>query len=811
MFYVECSMFSHVDFHPVRFSIFIASWLILTSSLQAGTPVESFTYPSDPAAVAAWRAIDGSPAGTRVASGGLVFACPFDAGRDRVYWDHEVKLDLSRSTRLEFDLACEQPTALRSLAIYLKSGDGWYIWNKPLPEAGRQRLFLAKSDFAVEGKPAGWNRIERIRLSPWKGSPVATRLMAYSLSAQRDDLYVLKATGSARDPTERAFSARVADRISGWLTHAGVPHVMATEDEFLRGGATSAHLVVLPYQPQPTAAMLAALTAVTERGGSLVVCFSDSPELAALMQVELGDYLQSRETGRWAAMQFTEPSSWRIPERVFQQSWSIRTARPVEGQGRVLAYWTNANGDQQPEPAWIATARGLWMTHVLLDDDRAGKERLLVGLLGHYDPAVWAAAAAQAAASAGRVDNFPTLNAAVDGIRSLASQGDRVEPVEARLAAALSTHQAMREHLAQGRHADVVDAAAAVRRQLAEAYSMAQPPRPQEMRAVWDHDAVGWYPGDWDRTCRELKEAGINTLFVNVLWAGLAHYPSEVIPSSDTHRRLGDQMKACLTAARQHGLKMHAWKVCWQFDNAPPDWKATFKKEGRLQQNINGVTVNWLNPAIASNRQLEIAAIEELARTYELDGIHLDYIRYPDAGSCFAPASRSAFETWRGHAVARWPADVRDGAGRQEYQRWRASVITDHVREIRQRLRAIKPDLQLSAAVWGGYPDTIPSIGQDWGHWLKEVYVDFVCPMNYTEDPFRFSADIEKQMALPGARGRIFPGIGVTASESQLRPDEVVEQIAILRRLEAPGFALYDLSQTLRQDVLPVLRQGVTR
>lgn len=178
MFYVECSMFSPVDFHSVRFSIFIAICLLLASSLQAGTPVESFTYPSDQAALQAWRAIDGSPAVTRLASGGLVFNCPFDTGRDRVYWDREVKLDLSRSTRLEFDLSCEQPTALRSLAIYLKSGDGWYIWNKPLPEAGRQRLFLAKSDFAVEGKPAGWNRIERIRLSPWKNSPVATRLMA---------------------------------------------------------------------------------------------------------------------------------------------------------------------------------------------------------------------------------------------------------------------------------------------------------------------------------------------------------------------------------------------------------------------------------------------------------------------------------------------------------------------------------------------------------------------------------------------------------------------------------------------------------
>jgi uncharacterized lipoprotein YddW (UPF0748 family) len=779
--------------------------------LQAGTPVESFTYPSDQAAVQAWRAIDGSPAVVRNTGGGLVFTCPFDQARDRVYWDRTVTVDLSQATRLELDLSCDQPAALRSLAIYLKSGDGWYIWNKPLPAAGRQRLSLPKSEFSVEGKPAGWNRIERIRFSPWKGSPLATRVMTYSLTAHRDDLYVLKATGSARDATERAFSARVAERVSGWLSHAGIPHVLTTEDDFLRTGAASARLVVLPYNPQPTAALLGALKKVTERQGALVVCFSDSPQLADLMLVDLGGYVQSKETGRWAGMVFTDAGAWRLPEKVYQQSWNIRIARPKPEQGRVIAYWMNALGQHQEEPAWIATSRGLWMTHVLLDDDRAGKERLLIGLLGHYDPGVWASAAHLAAANAGRVDDFPTFTASVDGIRRMAREGERAEAVEGRLAAALATHQAMREHLAKGRHADVVDAAALVRRQLTEAYSMAQPARPQEMRGVWDHDAVGWYPGDWDRTCRELKEAGINTLFVNLLWAGLAHYPSKVVPSSDTNRRLGDQTKACLTAARKYGLKVHAWKVCWQVENAPAEWKEKLRKEGRLQQNAEGRPVSWLNPALPANRQLELNALEELARTYALDGIHLDYIRYPDSRACYAPASRRAFEAWRGAPVAAWPGAVRSGAGLADYQRWRASVITDFVREASQRIKAARPGIQVSAAVWGGYPDTIPSIGQDWAVWLKEGYVDFVCPMNYTEDAFRFSALVQKQMALPGARGRVFPGIGITASESQLRPDEVVEQIATLRRLNATGFVLYDLSQTLRQDVLPVLRQGVTR
>ena len=68
-------------------------------------------------------------------------------------------------------------------------------------------------------------------------------------------------------------------------TRAGVPHVLATEEDFLRSGAATARLVVLPYQPKPTPALLAALQKITDRGGALMVCFSDSQDLAALMQL----------------------------------------------------------------------------------------------------------------------------------------------------------------------------------------------------------------------------------------------------------------------------------------------------------------------------------------------------------------------------------------------------------------------------------------------------------------------------------------------------------------------------------------------
>lgn len=784
--------------------------LLATGTATRAAVLETFRYRDDKTLAAAWRAIGGSPAAQR-ATEGVVFPVPFDGERDRVYWDRSVSLNLARYSSFELELTCDRPEALRSLAVYFKSGDGWFVWGQPLKSGGRQRVVLSKTAFTSEGSPAGWQRIDAIRISPWRGSPVAARLVLHRLEGREDEILVIQSESSAPNATERDVAERATDRVCRWLTGAGIRHAKIPESQLTANKLSTARLLLLPYNARPTAAHLALYKQHLASGGKMIVCFSESPELARLMGVALGDAVSHREPGRWAGFQFTDPKALHVPERVYQQSWGLRLATPLNESGRVIAYWIDARGARQPEPAWLATESGYWMTQILLDDDRAGKERLLTGLIGSLEPAAWSDAAREAISTCGKIDGFGSLADSINGIQKLAVGHPGRAGIQALLDQAMTEYNELSALQSQGRFVEAVDQARAVRQLLALAYSRAQRPPERELRAVWDHDGVGWYPGDWDRTARELKEAGFNTLFVNTLWAGLAHYPSAVVPSSFTAQRFGDQMKAASEAARRHGLALHAWVVLWQVGNAPAEFQARLRKEGRLQQDASGATVTWLNPAMPANQQHLLAAIEELARTYDVDGIHLDYVRYPSAQACYAPASRQAFETWLGRSLGTWPAAVRSGTGLSEFRRWRAGIITDFVRQTRQRVRQVNPKLKLSAAVWGGYPDIIQSIGQDWGLWLREGYLDFVCPMNYADDTYKFSALTQRQLALPGARGRVFPGIGVTASESQLRPDQVIEQIATARRLGASGFALYKLSQTLRQETLPLLREGATR
>ena len=108
----------------------------------------------------------------------------------------------------------------------------------------------------------------------------------------------------------------------------------------------------------------------------------------------------------------------------------------------------------------------------------------------------------------------------------------------------------------------------------------------------------------------------------------------------------------------------------------------------------------------------------------------------------------------------------------------------------------------ISAAVFQGYPGTIKSVGQDWGLWCRKGYLDFACPMNYTDQPANFAGLIDRQLDAIGNACPIYPGIGATVP-SKLSPDKVAEQIEITRNKKTGGFCIFDLSKATVKGVVP--------
>ena len=616
---------------------------------------------------------------------------------------------------------------------------------------------------------------------------------------------------SAPNRAERNYARVVTRRLDLWLNELAVGHDVVEEEDLNGARLARAQLVILGYNPHPPKNHLAMFEAFVKRGGKLIVFYAAEPRLATMLGMKLGAYKSASESGGLSGMLFNKAAPPNLPAEVAQDSRNIRPVYPAAQGAAVIAHWVNAGGQVTVDPACVMSRRGAWVTHVLLDDrDTWNKKRLLIGLLGHYEPSVWAPAARAALASAGRWGSYDNVEEAIQGIGRAVTGTPREEAARARLAQAEVLHALCLDLLKAGRYPDGFARSHQVRDLLLQAYGCAQESRRGEFRGVWEHSGTGPFPGNWDQTCRVLREHGITDLFVNVLGDGWAHYETRVLSRSNVFQLYGDQLALCTAAARKHGIRVHVWKLCWRVENAPVDWLSMLRKTGRLQVTDTGETINWLCPAHVENLKQEKDSIREILGRYDVDGIHLDYIRYPNGHSCYCSNCRRSFEAAIGKRLARWPSDVLTGSLKKDYTRWRRDRITRLVADVSAFARKRQPAIRISASVYGRYPLCVDSVGQDWGQWLREGYVDFVCPMNYTDDLKRFRAWTLSQIMLPSAKGRVYPGIGVTATESRLGPAEVIDQIAALRKLGAGGFALFDLDRVLTDEILPVLSLGTT-
>lgn len=800
--------------------VLLVLFLLLPQPARAARLVDDFR----PASAASWSPVYGSPS-PKPAPDGIAFPLPFGkpgfffrrSVPDRAVWDKPLRLDLSHAVAFELTVFCARPDTVRAMGLYLKSGNGWYVADQPLRAAGLQTLVFHKSDFSTQDKPAGWNRIDGLRLSPWRGTgQAATDLVVrrlVSLGDEKSALVVVSGTASCTDPGERAVAAKTADRASRLLLEAGIEHRLATDDEIMATGLGTARLALLPYNPEPSARELTVLRAFLGRGGKLGVFYGTSAGLAASMHLRLGKYVKADRPDRWRAIAFPDAAARGLPERIGQKSPNLYTVVPADSSSFVAARWLDARGAPQPEPAVLFSPEGFWMTHILMPDNWTAKRDMLAYLCCRYAPELWIPAAARAQLDAGRINGWTTLPASIAGIRAAAARARDPAAVNALLSQAETLSPQIAAALTGGRPQDAWLLARRQRDLLLRADAATIPPRPGEIVGVWDHDGTGLVPGDWPATARLLAANGVNAIFPNVAWGGQALYPSKVLPPSASLKLYGDSLAACLAAAAPYRQQVHAWFVLWKLDNAPADFTARMKKEGRLQTTATGATRPWLSPHHPANRKLMLDAIEEMARNYPaLSGIHLDYIRLPDSLSCYSPTTRARFEAAIGKKVPNWPADVQPkGTLHARFRRWRSDDITAFVAEARQRLKAVAPSMKLSCAVYGSPAPDGGNIAQDWPCWLTRNLVDFLVPMNYTESATTAAAWLKAQTSLPGAAGRIWSGIGVTADESRLDAASTARQIALARQCNCPGYVLFSLNDTLARDILPPLRQGPLR
>jgi uncharacterized lipoprotein YddW (UPF0748 family) len=760
---------------------------------------------------AAWRAQGGAGPASLQDDGAMLLPFDFTGSATRAYWDVPVSLNLTEARGIAFSVQCADASSISYGNVYFRAGAGWYMQEFSVPSGdGWHTVTIDKLGMGAEEAPAGFSAVDSLRFSLWKGAAGAAAL-------QLRDFRVVPATGTivlvradssmAHDRSRARTMSDMTLKVSAVLDGLGAGYVPLADRDLTAARLEGKSLVVFPYNPEVPANAWPALEAFSARGGKVLTFFNPPERLAQLAGVALGAFAQETRPGQFARIVAAEGAPEGLPAVTTQASWNIRDARPT-GEGRVAAWWHDDAGATTGKAAVVITPRGAHMTHVFLNQDPRNSAPFLLSLVAHGVPGIWAEAATKRLVSAGAFAGFENTAHALE---TLAASTD--PRVTAHVAEARAARDRAQERIAAGEHGAALDAAGAVGEALLRAYAAGQPSKPNEWRGFWCHNAYGVSGLTWDEAVKRLAENGFTAILPNMLWGGVAYYPSEVLPVAPEVARQGDALAACLAACKKYGVECHVWKVNWNMaGRAPAAFKAEMKRTGRTQVDKTGAAdEEWLCPSNPANQQLEISAMVEVATKYDVDGVHFDYIRYPGADHCFCAGCKQRFEAQTGMAVAPWPDAVLSGGSLAEpWREFRRGHISRVVDEVARQLDETKPHVKVSAAVFRDWPADRDSIGQDWGAWCQAGWLDFVCPMDYTASTPDFARMVARQREWVGGVP-LYPGIGYSTWQLEAPMVTLFAQIRAAREAGAPGFTVFNYGTREAEEVLPLCGLGITR
>lgn len=295
-------------------------------------------------------------------------------------------------------------------------------------------------------------------------------------------------------------------------------------------------------------------------------------------------------------------------------------------------------------------------------------------------------------------------------------------------------------------------------------------PLPRPVRAIWVARTHYRYPDDVRTIIRNCAALGMNTVLWQVRGNATVCYPSQLEPWAeefDFESPGYDPLALAVAEAHAHGLRIEAWVNVlpgWRGPRAPPisnqlyhthpEW---FLRDAQGRMQPLGDFYILLNPCLAEVRAHIAAVIGEIAGRYDVDGVHLDYVRYawetvPDAERRYPrdPRTLSLYHAQTGRSPDADP---------NAWKRWRADQLTLLVEQIRQTLHAARPGATLTAAVRPDPDEAYRGYLQDSAGWMRSGLLDAVMPMAYTTHLATFRRSVQAYRAIGGAR--VVPGLGV--------------------------------------------------
>jgi uncharacterized lipoprotein YddW (UPF0748 family) len=345
------------------------------------------------------------------------------------------------------------------------------------------------------------------------------------------------------------------------------------------------------------------------------------------------------------------------------------------------------------------------------------------------------------------------------------------------------------------------------------------PPSELEVRAIWvtRYDWTSAYasegPTDIDTIVANVAAAGFNTIFFQVRAHGDAYYTPGLEPWSARLNDGGllgqdpgwDPLARMVDQAHARGLQVHAYVnvyPAWLGITPPPEdttpehvywaWSRAYPEDTWRQWHLSGGPMPlgsgylWASPGVDGVRDHVVAVVRDIISRYEVDGVHLDLVRYAGRLYSYDPLSNAS------------AGDVET----EERAQWQRDRVTDLVGRVYAVIGQVRPQARLSAAVWFCYSGDGCGYGLSSGYadyyqdslgWLSRGVIDAIAPMLYQWpgfDDLEIWRDVMQQFQSASAGRHVYPGISGDFDDF----DAIAARIQAARDAGAPGHAIFSYS-----------------
>lgn len=305
-----------------------------------------------------------------------------------------------------------------------------------------------------------------------------------------------------------------------------------------------------------------------------------------------------------------------------------------------------------------------------------------------------------------------------------------------------------------------------------------------------------------------LSSVKVNLILADIFGNGHSVFPSQYAKQREAfyYFAKGDMLPIMIEEAHNRGIEFHGLASIFGVDSKGIQPFMDMDKLDWFDRTVDGSFLTgitefeaFMSPVVPEVREFFLGIIKEMAQ-YDLDGIHLDYIRY-GKNLGYHPLALDLYRKEGGN-----PDNLANPKELEHFLAFKASFITSFVEEVKKEVQAINPRLLLSAAVASGLNYAKRELGQDWKDWADKKLLHFICHMCYTTTSDLYYGVIDSDTSPISSLSISFPGIGLYAIDEF----EMERQLEVGQNKPVAGQALFSAIH-LNPQKAEALKNGVYR